>query len=49
MKLPLNMCGLIGSLCSTYTIEQYGTQEHYFTKTSFTKRFRDEYNENLKL
>jgi adenosine kinase len=45
----LQTCGQIGSLLAAYTVEQYGTQEHKFTKKQFTKRYKDAYNTEVKL
>lgn len=36
----LELCGLVGSLCATYVLEQVGTQNHHFTPLEFVKRFR---------
>ena len=33
------VAGRVAALCATYAIEQYGTQEHTFTVTSFKRRF----------
>jgi adenosine kinase len=45
----LKTCGQMGAVASSFALEQYGTQEHTFTKSQFTKRYKDEYNETLKL
>lgn len=34
------LCGLMGSLCATYVLEQVGTQNHFFTVPEFIERFR---------
>lgn len=33
----------LGSICSAFCIEQYGTQEHYFTLESFRARYAENY------
>lgn len=33
----------LGSICSAFCIEQYGTQEHYFTLESFRARYQENY------
>lgn len=39
----LETCGQIGSVAATYAIEQYGTQNHAFTKDEFDARFERTY------
>lgn len=41
--------GRVAALCATYAIEQYGTQEHSFTKGEFEKRFRVEFGEKIRI
>lgn len=48
-KFDLQTCGQMGSVAAAYVLEHYGTQEHTFTKSLFTKRYRDEYNQSLVL
>jgi adenosine kinase len=38
----LELCGQVGALCATYTLEQVGTQSHHFTPQEFVSRFRSE-------
>lgn len=45
--LDLKTCGQMGSVSAAYTVEKYGTQTHKFTKTSFGKRYRDNYDGKL--
>lgn len=37
---PLKLCGMVGSLCAAYVLEQIGTQNHSFTLPEFVQRFR---------
>lgn len=46
-KYDLQTCGQIGAVISAYTVEQYGTQEHAFTKQQFTKRYKEAYNTTI--
>jgi adenosine kinase len=39
-NLPLKLCGMIGSLCAAYVLEQTGTQNHSFSLPEFVQRFR---------
>jgi len=39
----LQMCGQVGSVAATYAVEHYGTQNHRFTITEFTKRYEETY------
>lgn len=43
---PLRLCGLVGSLCATYVLEQIGTQSHKFTVPEFVARFRGTYDDS---
>jgi adenosine kinase len=45
----LQICGQMGSVASSYCIEKYGTQEHNYTKSQFTKRYKETYNQSLSL
>lgn len=44
--LPLKLCGELGALCATYTLEQTGTQNHLFTPSEFIERFRSKFDDN---
>ncbi len=46
-KYDLQTCGQIGAVISAYTVEQYGTQEHAFSKKEFTKRYKEAYNSEI--
>jgi adenosine kinase len=37
--LPLEICGRVGALCSTYVLEQVGTSSHRFTLAEFIQRY----------
>lgn len=39
--LPVELCGRIGALCATYTIEQKGCQEHRYSRAEFVQRFNE--------
>ena len=41
-------CGQMGSVASSYAIENYGTQAHGFTKTDFEERYKKAFNEEIK-
>lgn len=43
----LKTCGQMGSVISAYAVEHYGTQEHTFTKSQFTKRYKEKYNTTI--
>jgi adenosine kinase len=40
-----NLCGQIGSLAATYCLEQKGTQNHFFTRLAFVRRFRENFDD----
>lgn len=48
-EFDLETCGQMGAVAATYAVEQYGTQEHSYTKSQFTKRYKDAYNKTLVL
>ncbi len=41
--LPLDVCGRVGALCSTYILEQVGTTNHRFTLAEFGKRYEENF------
>lgn len=43
----LQVCGQMGAVAAVYAVEHYGTQEHHYTKSQFTKRYKETYNEDL--
>lgn len=45
----LLVCGQMGSVAATYTVEKYGTVTHYFTKKEFEKRYYDNYGTRIHL
>ena len=45
----LQMCGQMGAVAATFSIEHYGPQEHRFTKAQFTKRYKDTYNYKIEI
>lgn len=45
----LKVCGQIGSVASCYVVEKYGTTNHTFTIEQFSKRYRENFGEELKL
>lgn len=47
--LPIQTCGQMGSLTAAYTVEKFGTTTHSFTMEEFTKRYKDNFGEELRL
>ncbi len=45
----LQTCGQMGSLTACYAIEKYGTTNHTFSLDGFRKRYKQNYNLDLKL
>lgn len=45
----LQICGQIGSVASCYAIENYGCQEHKYTKKEFENRYRQSFGSLIKL
>jgi len=45
----LQICGQMGSVSAVYTVEQYGTQTHSFTKKEFIERYKENYGTTLTL
>ncbi|MBX3001527.1 MAG: carbohydrate kinase family protein [Caldilineaceae bacterium] len=41
--LPLDICGRVGALCSTYVLEQVGTSSHRFSLTDFIARYEENF------
>lgn len=46
--LDLKTCGQMGAVASSYAIETYGTQEHFFTKAGFCERYKKTFGQELK-
>lgn len=49
LGLSWEVAGRVGALCSTYVIEQAGTQDHTFTLVEFITRFREHFDDNGEL
>jgi len=45
----LKTCGQAGSVSATYAVENYGTQNHTFTREEFTERYEETYKEKINL
>ncbi|MDO8583201.1 MAG: PfkB family carbohydrate kinase [bacterium] len=45
----LQVCGQMGSIASVYAVENYGSQEHKYTKKEFENRYRQNFNSLIKL
>lgn len=48
-KHDLKVCGQIGSVAAVYTVEQYGTQTHTFTKKEFIARYKENFGQSVPL
>jgi len=48
-KFDLQVCGQMGSVASAYVIENYGSQEHKYTKKDFENRYRQNFGSLIKL
>lgn len=48
-RLPLEVCGRIGALCSAYAIEHQGGQEHHYTGEAFAARYAESFGSELTL
>jgi adenosine kinase len=42
-NLPLDICGRVGALCSTYVLEQVGTSSHRFSLSEFIARYAENF------
>lgn len=47
-ELPLPVCGRMGALAAAYTVEKFGTQTHHFNLTQFKKRYKTNFNHELR-
>lgn len=47
--VDLEQAARVGSLCATYAIEQYGTQEHTFTFETFAQRYVENFHQECPL
>jgi adenosine kinase len=45
----LKTAGQLGSVCAAYTVEEYGTTTHKFTKKEFCDRYKRNFHKKLKL
>jgi len=45
----LKTCAQVGAVCSTYTVEKYGTQTHNFTLEEFGERYQEAFGEEINL
>jgi adenosine kinase len=45
----LQVCGQMGSVAATYAVENYGSQEHKYTKKEFENRYRQNFGSLIKL
>lgn len=45
----LQVCGQMGAVAAAYAIENYGSQEHKYTKKEFENRYRQNFNSLIKL
>ncbi len=48
-KFPLRTCGLMGSLTAAYSVETFGTTTHKFTLEEFTRRYKENFGEEIAL
>lgn len=48
-QYDLTVCGQMGAVASSFTVEEYGTQEHVYTKKQFQKRYRQTYGSLVEL
>ena len=43
------IAGQMGAVAASFAVEYHGTQEHFYTKRVFTKRYQDTYNQKIVL
>lgn len=43
--LGLRTCAQMGAVAATYAVENYGTQNHHFTREEFSKRYKETFGE----
>ncbi|HEX8932372.1 MAG TPA: PfkB family carbohydrate kinase, partial [Patescibacteria group bacterium] len=48
-NFDLPTAGQMGAVAASFAVENHGTQEHSYSKSLFTKRYKDTYNETLVL
>ena len=47
-NLNLKVCGQMGSIAACFAVEKYGTTNHTFTLEQFSKRYKENFGEELK-
>lgn len=47
--LAIDVCGRMGSVASSYTVEKYGTTTHTYTMDDFVRRYMENFGEKLEL
>ena len=45
LGLPWGIAGRMGALAAAYVLEQYGPQNHYFTREEFVARYRESFDD----
>ncbi len=45
LGLPWGIAGRMGALAAAYVLEQYGSQNHYFTREEFVARYRENFDD----
>ncbi len=48
-KFDLQVCGQMGAVAAAYAVENYGSQEHKYTKKEFENRYRQNFKSLIKL
>ncbi|HZJ18684.1 MAG TPA: PfkB family carbohydrate kinase, partial [Patescibacteria group bacterium] len=48
-RFDLKTCGQMGSIAAVYAVENFGCQEHVYTKKEFIKRYGQNYKTMLNL
>lgn len=48
-NLDLKVCGQMGSVAACFAVEKYGTTNHTFTLERFSKRYKENFGEELKI
>lgn len=48
-KFDLQICGQMGAAAASYAIENYGSQEHFYTKKEFIERYRQNFGSLIEL
>ena len=43
----LQVCGQMGAVAASYAVQHIGTQEHFYTKDAFAKKYKETYNQDL--